>query len=300
MVETLQRVEQEIVSSQNLAYAIENLSKTRNDVTGSRLRLKDGERLYSKSCSGSKPLGGLAREVAACLGYVDPKHEAEKLIQRITKGTLRATEAWTDGHCAEDDKYVELDYELAVALAYVTEGPERAIVLKVTQTEPSYWFVGWQALVDGYAPKSLNDPAIALQPILATTKKCKDAKELKERLTAWSLKVAEYEHQFKVIDEAQKIFVVREMIPEDIKREFLTGPRKFDEIMEKLEIIIKEMMADEGPVSMDLGNVSGHDTKSTQGDSDMSNDMSYEDVCAIAWKGYKAGKGAGMKGPNGP
>ena len=47
------------------------------------------------------------------------------------------------------------------------------------------------------------------------------------------------------------------------------------------------------------GNVSGHDTKSTQGDSDTSNDMSDEDVCAIAWKGYKAGKGAGKKGPNG-
>ena len=27
--------------------------------------------------------------------------------------------------------------------------------------------------------------------------------------------------------------------------------------------------------------------------------MSYEDVCAIAWKGYKGGKGAGKKGPNG-
>ena len=65
-------------------------------------------------------LGGLAREVGAWLGYVDPKHEAGKLIQRITKGTLRATEAWTDGRYAEDDKYVELDYELAVALATVT------------------------------------------------------------------------------------------------------------------------------------------------------------------------------------
>ena len=63
--------------------------------------------------------------------------------------------------------------------------------------------------------------------------------------------------------------------------------------MEKLEIIVIE------PVPMDLGNVSGHHTKSTQGDSDMSNDMSYEDVCAIAWKGYKAGKGSGKKGPNG-
>ena len=85
--------------------------------------------------------------------------------------------------------------------------------------------------------------------------------------------MAEYEHQFKVIDEAQKIFVVRDMMPKDIKREFLRGPRKFDEIMEKLEIIINEMMADDGPVPMDLGNVSGHDTKSTQGDSDTSNDL---------------------------
>ena len=67
----------------------------------------------------------------------------------------------------------------------------------------------------------------------------------------------------------------------------------------KLEIIINEMMADDGPVPMDLGNVSGHDPKSTRGDSDTSNDMSYEDVCAIAWKGHKAGKGAGKKGPNG-
>ena len=49
--------------------------------------------------------------------------------------------------------------------------------------------------------------------------------------------------QFKAIDEAQKIFVVMEMMPKDIKREFLT----FDEIMEKLEIIISEIMADDGP-----------------------------------------------------
>ena len=67
----------------------------------------------------------------------------------------------------------------------------------------------WQALVDGFAPKSSNDPAKALQPILATLTGCKDAEELKERLTAWSLTVAEYEHQFKAIDEAQKTFVVR-------------------------------------------------------------------------------------------
>ena len=51
-------------------------------------------------------------------------------------------------------------------------------VLNVTQTKPSHGFV----LVDGYAPKSSNDPAVALQPILATPKKCKDAKKLKERV----------------------------------------------------------------------------------------------------------------------
>ena len=75
------------------------------------------------------------------------------------------------------------------------------------------------------------------------------------------MKVAECEHQFKVVDELQKILVVREMMPKDIKREFFTGPRKFDEIMEKLEIIINEMMTDDGPVPMDLGNVVSHDTK---------------------------------------
>ena len=56
------------------------------------------------------------------------------------------------------------------------------------------------------------------------------------------------------------------------------------------------MMADDGPVQMDLGNNGTHDTKMTQNDSDTSNDMSFEDVCAIAWKGYKTGKGAGKKG----
>ena len=96
----------------------------------------------------------------------DPKHEVGKLIQRITKGTLRATEAWTDGRHAEDDKHVELDCELAVALANATEGAARATVLRITQREPSQGLVAWQALVDGYAPKSSNDPAIALQPTL--------------------------------------------------------------------------------------------------------------------------------------
>ena len=43
--------------------------------------------------------------VAAWVEYVDPKHEAGKLIQRIMRGTSRATEAWTDGRHAEDDRY---------------------------------------------------------------------------------------------------------------------------------------------------------------------------------------------------
>ena len=156
-------------------------------------------------------------------------------------------------------------------------------MLTVTQAEPSRGFVAWQALVDGYAPMSSNDPAVALQSILATPKRCKDAKELKEKLTAWSLKVAEYE-QFKVIDEAQKTFVVREMMPKDIRREFLTGPRKFDEIMKKSEIIINEMMADDGPVPLDLGNVGMHDARMMQSDQDMNSDVSFDDMCAIAWK----------------
>ena len=53
---------------------------------------------------------------------------------RITKGTLRTTEVWTDGRHAEHGKHVELDYELAVALANATEGAARATVLKVTHT----------------------------------------------------------------------------------------------------------------------------------------------------------------------
>ena len=66
-----------------------------------------------------------------------------------------------------------------MALANVTEGAARATVLKVTQAEPNRGFVAWQALVDGYAPKSSNDPTMALHLILATPKRSKDAKELK-------------------------------------------------------------------------------------------------------------------------
>ena len=111
---TLQRVEQEAVSSQSLANAIESIGRTRTEATAGRLRLKGGERLYPKSWSGSTQLGGFAREVAAWLGFIDPTHEAGKLIQRITKGTLRATEVWTDGPHAEDNKHVELDYDMSL------------------------------------------------------------------------------------------------------------------------------------------------------------------------------------------
>ena len=45
IVVSLQRVEQEAVSSQSLANAIENMNRTRAQATGDRLRLKDGERL---------------------------------------------------------------------------------------------------------------------------------------------------------------------------------------------------------------------------------------------------------------
>ena len=154
----------------------QHLSRTRSEVTGSRAT--EGRRTTVPEELGNTPLGGLAREVAAWLGYVDPKYEAGKLIQRITKGTLRATEAWTDGRYAEDDKHVEPDCELAVAPANATEAPARTTVLRITQTEPNHGFVAWQALVDGYAPKSSNDPAIAPQPILATPKRCRDAKKL--------------------------------------------------------------------------------------------------------------------------
>ena len=45
----------------------------------------------------------------------------------------------------------------------------------------------------GWSGRQLSFPG----RVLATPKKCKDPKELKERLIAWSLKVAECEHQFK-------------------------------------------------------------------------------------------------------
>ena len=79
----------------------------------------------------------VGQHTTAWLGY-----EAGKLIQQLTKGTLRATEAWTDGRHAAEDKYVELDCELAVAPATVTECAARSTVLQVTQVEPSPRFGG--------------------------------------------------------------------------------------------------------------------------------------------------------------
>ena len=78
MMETLQRVERDTVSSQKLANTIENLNRTRIDATGNRLRLKDGEPFAPKNWWGSTSLAGFAREIAAWLGYVDPMHEAGK------------------------------------------------------------------------------------------------------------------------------------------------------------------------------------------------------------------------------
>ena len=57
--------------------------------------------------------------------------------------------------------------------------------------------------------------------------------------------------------------------------------------MEKLEII-NEMMADDGPGPLDLGNVGTHDARTTQSDQDTSNDTSHDDVCAIGWKGVQS------------
>ena len=43
--------------------------------------------------------------------------------------------------------------------------------------------------------------------------------------------------------------------------------------MESLEIIINEIMADDGLIPMDLGSVGVHDAGMMQSDQDMSNDM---------------------------
>ena len=45
------------------------------------------------------------------------------------------------------------------------------------------------------------------------------------------------------------------------RRSAVAGSRKFDEIMEKLEIMIEEMMSDGGPAPQDLGSVGTHDAR---------------------------------------
>ena len=58
-------------------------------------------------------------------------------------------------------------------------------------------------------------------------------------------------------------------------------------------------MTDIISMPMDLVNVGMHDVRTMQSDHDASNDMSYDDACAIARKVYNAGKEVGNKGPNG-
>ena len=54
-------------------------------------------------------------------------------------------------------------------------------------------------------------------------------------------------------------------------------------------------MADDGPVPLDLGNVGTNDAITTQSNQDASNDMSYDDMCAIALKGNTAGQRTARK-----
>ena len=106
----------------------------------------------------------------------------------------------------------------------MTEGAARSAVLKVTPAEPKRWLM---------PVRPSNRPSYCAAALTCDTRRCKDAKEFKKELTA------RYGHQFRAIDEAQKTFVMREMMPKDIQRDFLT--KKFDESLEKLEIIINEM-----------------------------------------------------------
>ena len=100
------------------------------------------------------------------MGYVDPKLEAGILIQRITKETLGATEAWTDGRYSTRNT---LNWTTGCGTGQC-DGMCSKVHSRDTQVEPSHGFVAWQALVDGNAPKSSNDPAKTLQPMLATPK----------------------------------------------------------------------------------------------------------------------------------
>ena len=96
------------------------------------------------------------------------------------QGPVRVAVVWTDNRRSKDEKFVEIEYEVAVALANLTDGAARSTVLKVTRKEPSNVVAD-----DGYLPKSLNDSAMTLPPMLALPKRCQDAKEPKEKNSSW-------------------------------------------------------------------------------------------------------------------
>ena len=138
---------------------------------------------------------------------------------------LRATEALTDCLRAEDDEHVESGLRAGGGSGHCDRRCSDLHSLQGhssgTRSLGSWHGKHWSTAT---RPSDRNDSATALQPILATPERCTDAEELKERLTAWSLKVSLSTsiNQCKAIYEAQKTFVVREMMPKDIKREFLT------------------------------------------------------------------------------
>ena len=119
---------------------------------------------------------------------------------------LRAAEAWTDGRYAEDGKHVELDYELAVA-------PGQRDRRRSKSHGPEDHSNGAKSRVRGVASigrrlcaQVVERPGDSAAAETSDTQGCKEAKEVKEGLTTWSLTVAEYEHQFKAIDDAHKTY----------------------------------------------------------------------------------------------
>ena len=79
-----------IIKASGQSYCKHEQDTDRCDRNSTSIEGRRGKGLCPKS---STPLGGFAGEVYAWLEYVDPKREAGKFIQRITKETLRATEA---------------------------------------------------------------------------------------------------------------------------------------------------------------------------------------------------------------
>ena len=198
MMGTLQRVEQEAVSSQSLANANENIGRTRTDATGSgRLRLKDLRTTLPKELVRQHTNWRLCTvEDAAWLGFIDLAHRGWKANSADHRGRSEGRELTVD--MLKSDNACRAGLRACCGLGQRDRRRSKSYVLRITQTEPSLGFVAWHALGDGYAPKSSNEPAKALQPVLATPKRCKDAKELKEMASSdGHVKVAEYEHQFK-------------------------------------------------------------------------------------------------------